>query len=163
MDSDLVVLWSYKEMGAKFATWRKKQRFSFAVEYRGNPVFQKVMVDKNPTSRTSCTLSLYMWKKHKTADGALRRLLVSLPRFSGADFCGERTGHFRSSSGQFWKSVRSEHKLIAWSYWSNSVFTWRHGGHIGVPKQWNGAHVGLPRKSSGSWILFLCKRFLFFQ
>ena len=23
-----------------------------------------------------------------------------------------------------------------------SVFTWRHGGHVGVPKQWNGGHVG---------------------
>ena len=81
------------------------------------------MVDKNPTSRTSCTLSLYMSKKDKTADGALRRLLVSLPRFSGADFCGEWTGHFRSSSRQFWKSVRSEHKLIAWSYLSNRAFS----------------------------------------
>ena len=31
-----------------------------------------------------------------------------------------------------------------------SVCTWRHGGHIGVPKQWKGGHVGLPRKSRGS-------------
>ena len=44
-----------------------------------------------------------------------------------------------------------------------SVFTWRHGGHIGVPKQWNGGHVGVPNQSCGSWILFLCKRFLLFQ
>ena len=44
-----------------------------------------------------------------------------------------------------------------------SVFTWRHGGHIGVRKQWNGGHVVLPRKSCGSWALFLCKRFLLFQ
>ena len=28
-----------------------------------------------------------------------------------------------------------------------SVFTWRHGGHIGVPKQWNGGHVGVPNQS----------------
>ena len=24
------------------------------------------------------------------------------------------------------------------------VFTWRHGGHISVPKQWNGGHVCVP-------------------
>ena len=40
-------------------------------------------------------------------------------------------------------------------------FTWRHGGHIGVPKQWTAAM--LPRKSSGSWTLFSCKHFLLFQ
>ena len=44
-----------------------------------------------------------------------------------------------------------------------SVFTWRHGGHIGFPKQWNGGHVGVPNQSCGSWTLFLCKRFLLFQ
>ena len=44
-----------------------------------------------------------------------------------------------------------------------SVLTWRHGGHIGVPKQWNGGHVGVPRQSCGSWILFLGKGFLLFQ
>ena len=43
------------------------------------------------------------------------------------------------------------------------VFTWRHGGHIGVWKQWNGGHVGVPNQSFGSWTLFLCKRFLLFQ
>ena len=44
-----------------------------------------------------------------------------------------------------------------------SVFTWRHGGHIGVPKQWNGGHIGVPRQSCGSWTLFLCKRSLLFH
>ena len=44
-----------------------------------------------------------------------------------------------------------------------SVFTWRHGGHIGVPKQWNGYHVGVPNQSCGNWTLFSCKRFLSFQ
>ena len=44
-----------------------------------------------------------------------------------------------------------------------SVFTWRHGGHIGVPKQWNGGHVGVPNQSCGSWTIFLCKLFLLFQ
>ena len=44
-----------------------------------------------------------------------------------------------------------------------SVFTWRHGGHIGVPKQWNCGHVGVPNQPRGSWTPFLCKRFLLFQ
>ena len=44
-----------------------------------------------------------------------------------------------------------------------SVFTWRHGVHICVPKQWNGGHVGVPNQSCGRWTLFLCKHFLLFQ
>ena len=36
----------------------------------------------------------------------------------------------------------------------------RHGGHIGVPKQWNGGHIRVPKKACGSWTLFLCKKFL---
>ena len=44
-----------------------------------------------------------------------------------------------------------------------SVFIWRHGDHIGVPKPWNGGHVGVPNKSCGSWTLFLCKQYLLFQ
>ena len=40
---------------------------------------------------------------------------------------------------------------------------WRHGGHIDVPKQWNGEHVGVPKKSFGSWTLFLYKGFLLFS
>ena len=27
------------------------------------------------------------------------------------------------------------------------VCTWRHGGHIVVPKRWNGGHLGLPNQS----------------
>ena len=38
---------------------------------------------------------------------------------------------------------------------------WRHGSHIGVPKQWNGGHIGVPNKSGGSWTLFLCKKIYF--
>ena len=49
----------------------------------------------------------------------------------------------------------------AWIQWS--VFTWRHGGRIGVPKQWTSSHVGVPNQSCGSWTPFLCKRFLLFQ
>ena len=48
-------------------------------------------------------------------------------------------------------------------FWNTSVFTWRHGSHISVPKQWNGGHVGVPNKSCGNWVPFLCKRFLLFQ
>ena len=44
-----------------------------------------------------------------------------------------------------------------------SVFTWRHGSHIGVPRQWNGGHVGVPNQSFKIWTLFWCKHFLLFQ
>ena len=45
-----------------------------------------------------------------------------------------------------------------------SVFKWRYGGCIGVPKtSKNGDHVGIPNKSCGRWSLFLCKRFLSLQ
>ena len=30
-----------------------------------------------------------------------------------------------------------------------SVFTWRHSGHIGVPKQWNSGHVGVQENPLG--------------
>ena len=43
-----------------------------------------------------------------------------------------------------------------------SIFTWRHGGHIGVPKQWNGGHVGVPRQPYGNWTLFWWKYFRLF-
>ena len=46
---------------------------------------------------------------------------------------------------------------------NRAFFTWRHGGHIGVPKQWHGGHVGVPRQPCGNWTLFLCKIFLLFQ
>ena len=45
----------------------------------------------------------------------------------------------------------------------NRVFTWRHGGHISFPKQWNVGQAGVPNQSTGSWTLFLCKRSLLFQ
>ena len=43
----------------------------------------------------------------------------------------------------------------------NTAFS--HGGHIGVPKQWNGGYVGVPNQSCGSWTFFLRKNFLLFQ
>ena len=57
-------------------------------------------------------------------------------------------------------SSRSHTMHISWynmgipRMWTDfgKPFTWRHGSHVGVPNQ-----------SSGSWILFLCKRFLLFQ
>ena len=36
-----------------------------------------------------------------------------------------------------------------------SLFTWRQGGHIGVPKQFSGGHVSVPSKSYGIWTNFL--------
>ena len=42
-----------------------------------------------------------------------------------------------------------------------SACTWRHGSHIGVPKQLNSGHVGVPNQSCESSTLFLCKHFLF--
>ena len=38
-------------------------------------------------------------------------LCVSHPRFNEDDFCGEGTGHFRSSGEQTWNSIWNEHKL----------------------------------------------------
>ena len=43
-----------------------------------------------------------------------------------------------------------------------SVCTWRHGGHIGVPKHWNGGHIGVLNESYGTWTLFSFKSFLLF-
>ena len=58
-------------------------------------------------------------------------------------FTVEKICRIHDESNPFWHWTRFVVK---------SVFTWRHGGHIGVP-----------RKSCGSWTLFLCKCFLFFQ
>ena len=33
-----------------------------------------------------------------------------------------------------------------------SVFTWRHSGHICVPKQWKGGHVGVPKQWKGGHV-----------
>ena len=39
------------------------------------------------------------------ADGTLRKLRMSHSPVNGADYCGEGTGHFRSSGEQIWKSI----------------------------------------------------------
>ena len=44
--------------------------------------------------------------------------------FNGADFCGERTGHFRSSGEHIWKSIWNEHKIITWSIWPYIYAEW---------------------------------------
>ena len=43
------------------------------------------------------------------------------------------------------------------------VFTWRHGSHIGVPKQWNGGHAAVSNPFRASGTFFICKNFLWFQ
>ena len=46
-----------------------------------------------------------------------------------------------------WRHVKTLYSSFKWS-----VFTWRHGDRVGVPRQ-----------SCGNWTLFLCKNFLLFQ
>ena len=59
----------------------------------------------------------YAAKKDKMGDETLRRLCVPDSPFIGADFCGEGTGHFRSSSEQTWKLMWNKHKIISLGYW----------------------------------------------
>ena len=49
------------------------------------------------------------------AYGTPRILCVSHSPFNVADFCGEGTGHFKSSGEQIWKLIWNEHKIMAWS------------------------------------------------
>ena len=51
---------------------------------------------------------------------------------------------------EVWPSFRTFKSRI----WS--AFTWRHVGHIGVPKQWNGGHVCVLNQPYESCTLFLC-------
>ena len=44
-----------------------------------------------------------------------------------------------------------------------SVSTWRHGRHVGAPKQRNSGHVGAPTRSSGKLTSLLWKHFFFFS
>ena len=60
---------------------------------------------------------LAMPQKDKMGDETLRRLCVPHSPFIGADFCGEGTGHFQSSSEQTWKLIWNKHKIIALGYW----------------------------------------------
>ena len=49
----------------------------------------------------------------------------SWPPCNGADFASRgRAGHFMSSCKQIWKSIRNEHKIIAWSYWPYVYAEW---------------------------------------
>ena len=56
----------------------------------------------------------------------------------------------KSSSTRFDKAFNTKVKSINENNTYVECFTWRHGGHIGVPKQWNGSHVGVPNQSCGS-------------
>ena len=39
-----------------------------------------------------------------------------------------------------------------WSEYIKPLFTWRHSGHVGFLRHWNGGHVGVPNQSCGSRI-----------
>ena len=67
--------------------------------------------------------SIYV-QEDKMADGTPRRLCVSHSPLNGADFCGEGTGHFRSSGELTRKSIWNEHKIIAWSCWPYFYAEW---------------------------------------
>ena len=56
----------------------------------------------------------------------------------------------------------SDIHVIFFRIFGESVFTWLHGGHISVPKQWNGGLIGVQNKSCGSRTLFFCKKVLLF-
>ena len=43
------------------------------------------------------------------------------------------------------------------------VFTWRHGGHIDVKKQWMGIWLVYQKITVRDWTLFSSKNFLLFQ
>ena len=59
----------------------------------------------------------------------------------------------------FYRSL--ECRVPSAGFTKKSVFTRRHSGHIGVPKQWNGGHVGVLNQSCGSWTLFLMQTLSF--
>ena len=73
-----------------------------------------------PVAPNYGTCFLRRKKKTKMADSSLRRRCVSHSPFSGADFCGEGTGNFRSPGEPIWKSIWNENKFILIllrSYW----------------------------------------------
>ena len=84
--------------------------------YCGKSLIISLPVRAKPNQEMRSTFFLCQ-KKDKMADGHPWRLCVSHSPFKGSDFCEERTGNFRASGKQIWKSVWNEHKIIAWSYW----------------------------------------------
>ena len=52
----------------------------------------------------------------------------------------------------------SPQSLITWSV--QIFFTWRHGGHIGRPKERNGGHFDGTKQPLNNWIPFLCRFYL---
>ena len=57
---------------------------------------------------------LSMSRKDKMADGTPRRLCMSHSPFSGANFCREGTGHFRSSFGMINTKLLSQWTPTIW-------------------------------------------------
>ena len=65
-------------------------------------------------------------KKYKLANGTPRSFACPIMApLQWGWFCLEGTVHFMSSScEQIWKSIRNEHKIIAWSYWLYVYAEW---------------------------------------
>ena len=79
--------------------------------YYGKSLIISLPVRAKPNQEMRSTFFLCQ-KKDKMADGHPWRLCVYHSPFKGADFCEERTGNFRASGKQIWKSVWNEHKLL---------------------------------------------------
>ena len=65
-------------------------------------------------------------KKYKLANGTPRSFACPIMApLQWGWFCVEGAVHFMSSScEQIWKSIRNEHKIIAWSYWLYVYAEW---------------------------------------
>ena len=71
--------------------------------------------------------SFYVKKRQNSGWISQKVLCVPFPLQRGRLLRGEagqRTGHFRSSGEQIWKSIWNEHKTIAWRYWPYIVTVW---------------------------------------
>ena len=69
----------------------------------------------------------------------------------------------------FWGPDWAETTYRDFRYWDHffqifgkSVFTWLHGGHISVPKQWNGRHIGFQTNPVGAELFSFVKKVLLF-
>ena len=76
---------------------------------------------------------------------------------------------FLGYHGYFWGPDWAETTYRDFRYWDHffqifgkSVFTWLHGGHISVPKQWNGRHIGFQTNPVGAELFSFVKKVLLF-
>ena len=76
---------------------------------------------------------------------------------------------FLGYHGYFWGPDWAEKTYRDFRYWDHffqvfgkSVFTWLHGGHISVPKQWNGRHIGFQTNPVGAELFSFVKKVLLF-